>query len=206
MKMGKYVRNGEKYIAIQVDMAFKYKKGKDNVISVDPDDWLLLDKDGKWGVYTDDYFTENFTEYVEEKKELKKAIFWVEGTILKSDLPKITSDIQALELSIKKWEVIRDWIKENNQVIDNGYSGYSCALCEYTDGYLCTGCPVFKKTGKPYCGDTPYHKYRIAEGDDNVIDAYFAADEEVKFLQSILDEYKNIKRTTKDIEFKIMGD
>ena len=59
---------------------------------------------------------------------------------------------KALEASIKHWQ-------ENvaaETPMGASTSSDACALCKsFFDNY-CEGCPVFDKTGKGECGDTPY--------------------------------------------------
>jgi hypothetical protein len=60
---------------------------------------------------------------------------------------------KALDKSIRKWtRIVR------GEGVDKGVE--NCALCKLfwlpTSGTICAGCPVFLKTGSPYCDDSPY--------------------------------------------------
>jgi len=96
----------------------------------------------------------------------------------------------ALEGSIAKWQAIVDGNGE-----DRG--ARNCPLCQAfltnADGSLCTGCPVYKVTGRTSCSASPY-----AEWDDH-LDEHESfprrvrcpeckklAQAELSFLQSLL--------------------
>lgn len=200
MKMGKYVSKstGKKYIAIQVDIPFKYKNG-DGITRVDIDDWIMIGNTESLMIYDNYCFNMFFEEYIEPEYETKASLFWVEGTTLMHNLPEITSDEMALELSIKKWEFIRDWIEENNKVIMNGYKGDSCALCIKYIGHngSCNRCPV-DTNGHSDCVGTPFFDYtNNVFGKENIVVAYKAANDEVEFLQKLLKEQQTEKEILK---------
>ena len=62
---------------------------------------------------------------------------------------------EALEASITKWEgyVEVEWAQDAEP--------HDCPLCDlfyiHTAEIKCEGCPVFEKTDKPFCYDTPYY-------------------------------------------------
>lgn len=87
--------------------------------------------------------------------------------------------LTALKESIQKWE--RRAAGDHNGKL--GVNG--CPLCQihnvsYNVEKNCLGCPVFERTGKRHCIDTPYYTY--ARGDRT--DANAQA--EVDFLKSLL--------------------
>lgn len=97
--------------------------------------------------------------------------------------------------SVKKWELIRDHITEISDLNDV----QTCALCldynnldkESNPDYLCTRCPVFKKTSYRYCAGTPYSKFIRAfqhlnadnPEERKAIEQF--ASEEIEFLKSL---------------------
>jgi hypothetical protein len=101
---------------------------------------------------------------------------------------------QALLDSIKHWEEI---IK---QVIDNILNNRSyrfhvfiggghCPLClKYNHNDIlnkCHGCPIFEKTGKKFCVDTPYENFKTTFTDKNFL---IVAIDELRFLKSLIAE------------------
>jgi hypothetical protein len=95
------------------------------------------------------------------------------------------SDIDALKLSIKKWELIVDFLfkyRHNRFVFyDNG--PLTCTLCGkyfFSEDY-CKFCPVFIETGITECKGTPYDRYW---NDENR--KLFHAIQELKFLRRLL--------------------
>lgn len=68
--------------------------------------------------------------------------------------------LAALKGSIRKWECIRDQ-KVNDWGVNNCplcqlFNNNNDDKCEQID---CVGCPVYEKTKKEDCGDTPYKKF-----------------------------------------------
>jgi hypothetical protein len=66
--------------------------------------------------------------------------------------------LKALNGSIRKWQAI---VKGTGR----DYGIDNCPLCKlfYYNGPVaprrCNGCPVRKKTGRPYCWESPYEKW-----------------------------------------------
>ncbi len=61
--------------------------------------------------------------------------------------------LEALQGSIRKWEAIVD-----GSGIDQGE--INCPLCRvFNTATGCDGCPVFEKTAKHFCADSPYDRY-----------------------------------------------
>ena len=97
---------------------------------------------------------------------------------------------EALEGAIKKWQKIVDYlakkivdwtiVKELEQGCGN------CPLCQMFK--LCGGCPVFKKTEKMACMETPYIDFANAKSLRNLKIARESAKAEVKFLKSLRDK------------------
>lgn len=102
----------------------------------------------------------------------------------------IRNGADPLELSIKKWEKI-----VAGEEVDRG--AINCALCVAHNDYYgkanfkeCGDCPVFKKTGKTACDDTPYEEWSsngfIRVNSDNSKKARSLARKELKFLKSLV--------------------
>lgn len=85
------------------------------------------------------------------------------------------STSEALELSIKKYEVISYLLRSKKYpYILSG--GSSCGLCMIFSDSNCDGCPIKETTGNRSCAGTPY-KYFIATPEE--------AEEELAFLKSL---------------------
>lgn len=93
-----------------------------------------------------------------------------------------TATLAALRSSIEHW-------KENEQVtdiIDAKIGTGSCALCKLFFRNLCKDCPVFNRTGKDLCVDTPYRAVVEAKEENNLEAFRLAAKAEREFLESLL--------------------
>jgi len=77
--------------------------------------------------------------------------------------------LNALKKSIVKWERIAKSTKELDKGIVN------CALCNLFNAGGCGGCPVYEKTKKKYCRDTPYTEWSDHVIDDNYSFSYVGA-------------------------------
>jgi hypothetical protein len=94
--------------------------------------------------------------------------------------------LEALKGSIKKWEGI-----VKGEIMDNGID--NCPLCElYFGGYECQPCPVYLKTKRIDCDETPYMDW-VAFWDGKSVDktancpeSRRLAQAEVDFLKSLL--------------------
>ena len=93
----------------------------------------------------------------------------------------------ALIKSIQKWQDIVDG--KNTDEPDST----NCPLCEVFYGDRCNGCPVMKKTGREFCGDTPYNdawrrwdKFKINKTEESRLAYIEAAKLELDFLKSLL--------------------
>ena len=94
-----------------------------------------------------------------------KQLFKVEGGCLvwNSKRPPVVTKMNALQLSISKWEFIVEWLKKGRQLMNDG-GHETCGLCllyahpkeKYGPDEICQGCPVRAYTGKPFCAGTPY--------------------------------------------------
>lgn len=87
---------------------------------------------------------------------------------------------EALELSIQKWEIIVDRLREGLAIEgDGGYA--TCACCHKYCGNkkACHGCPIMKQTGQPYCVGSPYLQF----SDEPTLKNAYA---ELNFLRSLL--------------------
>jgi hypothetical protein len=98
--------------------------------------------------------------------------------------------LQALQASILHWERMLAQKRAN----DNERPGSAhCALCQHFNRHqICTGCPVFERTGHPGCVDTPYFRANCAwacwfSDMPSSVKAWRAAcQEEIDFLKSLL--------------------
>jgi hypothetical protein len=104
--------------------------------------------------------------------------------------------LAALRESIRKWEYLHRWIRNHPDSDPPKSYAESCALCHlyYNEdgGEMCADCPVFKKTGKGHCQDTPFVEYvrstpsYFSDYDGDRKEALVAARKEIKFLKSLL--------------------
>jgi len=103
--------------------------------------------------------------------------------------------LKALKGSIKKWIGIRD-----HGGFDSGPD--NCALCQLNS---CEECIIYKKTGSKGCDNTPYQAWSVHIREIhkiNFCNNFFCqcdickklANEEVKFLQSLLPKEKNYEK------------
>ena len=104
-------------------------------------------------------------------------------------LSRLAAGEDPLELSIKKWQDIREHLRkihsfqEYDKALEQGST--NCALCEVFCFYgTCSICPVAKKTG-PGCTGTPYEAFKYAVLQQDLDAMRKAADEEIKFLESL---------------------
>ena len=88
--------------------------------------------------------------------------------------------IDALKLSIKKWERIVSGDGE-----DRGHK--DCACCQ---SFYCVDCPIMQYTGQPFCRDTPYATMwaPLMVGKAETPEATEAAQAELDFLKEVLKE------------------
>lgn len=106
---------------------------------------------------------------------------------------------KALDESIKKWKAIVLYLgfSDGKELFGLGVNEDQCALCQiyckHEDAHIdedlgwnspddCKNCPVFKKTGKQYCEDTPYDKYMSSDYNKQALKQAIL---EVKFLESL---------------------
>ncbi|MDE1868192.1 MAG: hypothetical protein KGI08_10855 [Thaumarchaeota archaeon] len=103
---------------------------------------------------------------------------------------KRLSNKKRIELSIEKFEVLKEYTKKNKSQPEWDGSS-SCPLCwkynwmENDNASIgCTGCPIEKKTGKSGCIDTPYENQILLAYDwKEYVKAF---ESEIKFLKSLL--------------------
>ena len=103
------------------------------------------------------------------------------------------TEVAAIKASVAKWEAIAEHLKENPDEEVYNFEGGTCSLCtlfykvpddpDEIDEVPCLKCPVYKKTGKHECHDTPFWDFF----DNQSIDS---ANAEVKFLKSLLPKGK----------------
>jgi hypothetical protein len=99
--------------------------------------------------------------------------------------------LDALNASISKWEKNASVTNLDKAVMGSGH----CPLCrlfhpDYTvhDKADCYGCPVKRKTRKPYCRGTPYPDAEDAQAMSDLPAYLDAAKAELSFLRSLLPE------------------
>ena len=103
--------------------------------------------------------------------------------------------LEALKKSIIKWEKIAKSTKEKD------LGGYNCGLCGLFVDVACVGCPIYSKTKKKYCKDTPFiewsHHAQLHGRNDTYFDKGLRREprckeclglvrEELNFLKSLL--------------------
>jgi len=104
--------------------------------------------------------------------------------------PMPARTLKALKASIKHWE-------ENvaaETVNDASVKWRDCALCRlFYENSVCSGCPVFARTGSTACEQTPYNEAKVEYDEwewheDTKYRTAFrkAARAELKFLRSLL--------------------
>jgi len=106
-------------------------------------------------------------------------MFYVEDGIVRLKLDGDDPPYRALELSIKKWEFIVDYIENNNKKVDSGGTA-SCALCMI---YRCKDC-IVGRSGYEGCEGTPLYNFLYAGTYEWQLEAAIA---EVAFLKTLRD-------------------
>ena len=105
----------------------------------------------------------------------------------KQTLQKLRT-LQAIKDSIVKWETLAEMT--TLPLFMPGDS--QCPLCNLfikktsTFNEECRQCPVYLKTGRRYCGSTPYADASDAFKENDQIGFQSAAEAEVEFLKSLL--------------------
>lgn len=110
-------------------------------------------------------------------------------TVVSGEWP--TNNIDAIKECIKKFEVIKAYLKRGKSVCDTG-EAFTCALCHiyfpfYNGSHeieSCSPCPIKNKTGLDGCGGTPYEKLRPQDNSFKIEDV----DREIKFIKEVLKE------------------
>ncbi len=108
-----------------------------------------------------------------------------QNPILNCLLPRITSDRQAWEVSLEKWNVIYT-LNLNGILIEDG-GPQSCGLCKmYFYGHEdeCEECPLLA-AGYPGCENTPYKEYQKAIQLHDLDLATRSAKQEIFFLRRL---------------------
>lgn len=84
--------------------------------------------------------------------------YFEQGRLCWNGSLKTDSVRQALEWSIKKWEVtaIHQESQDGQKVPGGNINAYSCPLCIMFFWRGCDGCPVRDRTGRRRCTGTPY--------------------------------------------------
>ena len=95
--------------------------------------------------------------------------------------------LKALRGSILHWIRMRDGEQREGEIPDD----QNCPLCRLYNHSLsigcCESCPIFQKTGEPYCHGTPYHQ-ALGDWEENGVVCEAYAQEEIDFLCSLLPE------------------
>ena len=99
------------------------------------------------------------------------------------------NDVEALELSVAKWDTIIEALEADYEVQSDGGHA-TCGLCtRHFDGAGCSKngiCPVIAVGGCQNCVRTPYDTWREAKENGDTCDMLDAAVEERDFLSYIL--------------------
>jgi len=108
------------------------------------------------------------------------------------ELTAIFNDIRsvrhAVDLELKKRELIYEQCWQGVLLDDGGIA--ISALCELYflgDQEQCADCPI-RKAGHPQCQGTPYWDYQAALEVNNLPLAKAAAEEEMTFLEGLIDD------------------
>ena len=75
--------------------------------------------------------------------------------------------LESLKQSIAKWKRI----VKSTKASDLGR--INCALCDLFGDFVCEKCPVYKKTKKKYCRDTPYTEWSGHASKHEINDNYY---------------------------------
>jgi hypothetical protein len=100
------------------------------------------------------------------------------------DALEVTKE-NALEISIASWKWAYEWMQENCEIVSRYDS--ECALCQIHRwrediDKMCNGCPIYYKTGRAGCKDTPYVKYSKTYNKHEALDA---CRDEIAFLEGL---------------------
>jgi hypothetical protein len=107
------------------------------------------------------------------------------GYRLKQSGGRADSELQAWNLSIKKWVLLHQFCRKGKMVEDGGRN--TCGLCSlYFYGHEgeCEECPI-GEAGHTGCADTPCKEYESALEAGNLEGAYNAAAREITFLKEL---------------------
>lgn len=115
------------------------------------------------------------------------------------DMPK--TEKEALATSVEKWRTICGYYESGSEKVVYDGGARTCTLCWLYLLESCIGCPVYNKTNKRYCKQTPYIHYAalitnlskrygsdIKAGKEEIALAYEYAKAELKFLQDLFEE------------------
>ncbi len=115
----------------------------------------------------------------------------------------LSTQREALRGSIGKWTMIVDALEHNRPFEENGSE--DCPCCQSFVGKdptpACKNCPIFIRTGEPFCKGSPYEEWT----EENPTDEYYSplgypgsvypkslltiAKKELKFLIKLSREY-----------------
>jgi len=95
------------------------------------------------------------------------------------------NDMEAYKISITKWRILR--FLTRRKFVDDG-GRLTCGFC-MLHSYNCCSCPIFKKTERIECKETPYERYSYYNKSDDLDMMNFtihqSAEDEVKFIESL---------------------
>lgn len=113
---------------------------------------------------------------------------------------KPETEKDALLLSIEKWQFISNYYEsgETELLSDGGISTCGCCILFFNPNgrVQCKDCPIYNKTGRKFCWNTPYDDYaEIVDNYDDEEKREFDVEEvlkhakaELKFLQDLFKE------------------
>lgn len=104
------------------------------------------------------------------------------GLVLEYTGEKILNSTQAWQVTLAKWETIREACDHGNLISDGGVNTCGlCALYYYGHSTECEACPI-TEAGYPGCISTPYEKYRVAVKTGDLAAATSATEREITFV------------------------
>ncbi|MCK9597553.1 MAG: hypothetical protein M0R06_00855 [Sphaerochaeta sp.] len=114
--------------------------------------------------------------WCDNEPDLEKLVECVSGNVCNKMKKMDDATAKALEGSIRKWERIRDGTGKDMGVAN-------CPLCQmFYLNHECVGCPVFERTGRRLCAETPYEDFYDNAPEEVRI---AGAEREIEFLKSL---------------------
>ncbi len=117
------------------------------------------------------------------------SFYWDDGTLV-YDGDEPSSAAEAWEITMQKWQRIRDYL-EAGEKVENPGGCDTCGLCMFygarVDWLLdCEQCPI-GMSGHVACDGTPYITFMFAIVNNELDEARHAVYREIEFLERIRD-------------------